>query len=252
MEAINWLLVLVRASALIALFPIFSGPNFPFRLRVALAALLAFLVAPQLPPVDLSRMSFGGVVLLVVMETGIGLLLGFASRMIFFAVDAVGNVVASETSLSLASMLNPFGATQSQAPGMMLFYLTAMIFLSLDMHHWMLLAFGETYKVLPVGAAHLNARLFSDVLARVSGLFVLMLQMSAPLIAISFVITLIFAVLGRAVPSMNVFSESFAVRTVAGLTVLGVTLNLMSQHIANYARRLPEDLLRVAQLLGTR
>lgn len=250
MEAINWLLVLVRASALLAIFPIFAGPNFPFRLRVALAALLAFLLAPQLPPVSLSQMSFGGVARILVAETGTGLLLGFAARMIFFAVDAVGNVVSSETGLNLSAILNPFSAMQTQAPGMILFYLAAMIFLSLDLHHWMLLAFGETYRVLPVGGAHLNAALFNDVLARVSGLFLLMLQMSAPLIAISFVITLIFAVLGRAVPSMNVFSESFAVRTVAGLIVFGATLSLMAQHIANYARRLPEDLMRLAQLLG--
>ncbi|MBI3416261.1 MAG: flagellar biosynthetic protein FliR [Verrucomicrobia bacterium] len=251
MEAINWLLVLVRGTALFALFPIFAGPNFPARLRVVLAALLAFLVAPQLPPVNLHQMTFGDVVLLLVMETGIGVVLGFAGRMIFFAVEAVGSVVSAETGLNLAAMLNPFSATQSQAPGMILFYLAGMIFLSLDMHHGMLLAFRETYRVLPVGAAHLHAGLFNDVLAHVSGLFLLMLQMSAPVIAISFVITLIFAVLGRAVPSMNVFSESFAVRTVAGLIVFGATLSLMAQHIANYVRRLPEDLVRVAQLLGT-
>jgi hypothetical protein len=48
---------------------------------------------------------------------------------------------------------------------------------------------------------------------------------------------------------MNVFSESFAVRPLVGLTVFGLTLDMMSEHIANYLRRLPEDMLRVSQLL---
>ena len=74
--------------------------------------------------------------------------------------------------------------------------------------------------------------------------------MAAPMIAISFLITLIFSVLSRAVPQMNVFAENFAVRSLAGLVVFGLTLNLMAQHILNYARRLPEDVLRIAQLLG--
>jgi flagellar biosynthesis protein FliR len=70
--------------------------------------------------------------------------------------------------------------------------------------------------------------------------------------AVSFLINVIFATLGRAVQQVNVFTESFAFRSLAGLAVFGLSLNLMAQHIANYLRRLPEDMLRVAQLLGAR
>ena len=79
---------------------------------------------------------------------------------------------------------------------------------------------------------------------------VLGLQIAAPVMAVSFVITIVFSVLGRAVPQMNVFSESFPVRTLAGLAVFGLTCTFMAQHIANHLRRLPEDMLRVAQLMG--
>jgi flagellar biosynthetic protein FliR len=87
------------------------------------------------------------------------------------------------------------------------------------------------------------------MVARTGGIFVVALQMAAPLLAVSFIISIIFAVLGRAVPQMNVFAESFAVRPLVGLSVFGLTLDLMSQHIMNYMRRLPEDMLRVAQAL---
>ncbi len=50
---------------------------------------------------------------------------------------------------------------------------------------------------------------------------------------------------------MNVFQESFVFRILIGLSVFGMTMQLMSQHIANYLHRLPEDFLSVAQLLGT-
>ncbi len=55
--------------------------------------------------------------------------------------------------------------------------------------------------------------------------------------AVSFIISLVFAVLGRAVPQMNVFTESFAVRPLVGLSVFGLTLELMSEHIINYLRQ---------------
>jgi flagellar biosynthetic protein FliR len=125
-----------------------------------------------------------------------------------------------------------------------------MLWLSLDMHHWMLAALQKTYAYLPVGGAHLSEPLLRDVISRTSQTFEIALQMSAPLLAVSFIISLVFSVLGRAVPQMNVFAQSFSIRILVGLSVFGLTMQLMSQHIINYLRRLPEDVLRVAQLLG--
>jgi flagellar biosynthetic protein FliR len=117
------------------------------------------------------------------------------------------------------------------------------------MHHWML-RFPEDIRLLPVGGAHLSQALLADIVGRTSGIFAIALQLAAPLMAVSFIISLVFSVLGRAVPQMNVFGESFAVRPLVGLSVFGLTLDLMSEHIVNYLRRLPEDVLQVAQLLG--
>jgi flagellar biosynthesis protein FliR len=51
---------------------------------------------------------------------------------------------------------------------------------------------------------------------------------------------------------MNVFAESYAVRTLVGLSVFGLSMQLMAQHIINYLHQIPSDALRVAQLLGAR
>jgi flagellar biosynthesis protein FliR len=187
---------------------------------------------------------------LMAMEVGIGLLFGFASRMIFFAIDIAGAIIGSEIGLQLPPSLNPVSGTQSMAPGMILYYLAAMLWLSLDLHHWLLVGFERTYSFLPVGGAHMSQALALDIIGRTSQIFLIALQLAAPIMAVSFIVSLVFSVLGRAVPQMNVFHESFAIRTLAGLSVFGLTLQLMSQHIINYLRQLPEDVLRVSQLLG--
>ena len=48
---------------------------------------------------------------------------------------------------------------------------------------------------------------------------------------------------------MNVFAESFGIRIAGGLIVLGFTLQIAAQYIANYLRRLPEELMGLGQLL---
>ena len=244
------MMVFLRASAMLAIFPLFSMQNFPVQLRTALGLLVAFLVTPTLALRTAGPTTFAGLIGGMVVEVGIGLLLGFVCRLLFYMLEFAGSLIASEMGLNMGATLNPFSHNRSEAPGLILFYLGAIIFLSLDLHHWVLIAFQRTFQVLPIGGAHLREALLQDFVQRTGQLFLAGLLMAAPLIAVSFLINLVFSVLGRAVPQMNVFSESFAIRILAGLLVLGMTLNLMAQHIVNYARRLPEDLLRIAQLLG--
>ena len=247
----QWLLVFLRASALLALFPIFSARNTPVQVRVALGAATALLIAPNLPGLPLAApATVLGLMELFLKEIGAGLLIGFMSRMIFFALDFAGGLMSAEIGLLFSPDPDPFSSTETQAPGLILYYLAAMLMLSLDLHHWLLVAFQRSYTVLPAGGAHLQQALMLEVLKGSALIFRIALQIAAPVVAVSFIITLLFSVLGRAVPQMNVFSESFAIRALAGLSVFGLTMNLMASHISNYLRRLPDDLLRVAQLMG--
>jgi len=250
MDFSNWMLVFLRISAFLLVLPFFSAVNFPVMMRVALGALASMLLAPTLPVFPLEHLKIFSLVGVMFQEVSIGLLLGFIARMIFYAVDLAGNIVATEMGLQMASIFNPMTNTSTQVPGTVLFYLASIVMLTLNLHHWMLLGFERTYDVLPMGAAHLNAALFESVVKSTSSIFVVALQISAPIMAVSFVVSVVFAVLSRAVPQMNVFSESFSFRIVGGLIVFGFTLQLTAQHVVNYLNRLPDDLLRVAQMLG--
>jgi len=249
-DPVVWMLVFARVSAMLAVLPMFSGSYLPVQLRIALSALLAFFTAAVLPSIGLSGASLGSLVGLFATEVCVGLLLGFIGRIVFFALDIAGSVMATEMGLMMAADFNPFSTARSQAPGTILNFLAVTLFMSLDMHHWLLIGFQRTYDLLPIGAAHLTGLLFTTTITKTAWMFVAAVQIAAPLIAISFVISLVFSVLGRAVPQMNVFTESFAFRSLAGLVVFGMTLNLMAQHISNYLHQLPEDMLRVAQLLS--
>jgi flagellar biosynthetic protein FliR len=248
----NWLLVFLRVGAFLLVLPFFSATNFPITMRIALAALMAALVGPLLPHFAMGSGGFGSLFGVMIQEVSIGLLLGFVSRMVFYAVDLAGNVIATEMGLNLAAVFNPLTQQATQAPGTILFFLAAVVMLTLDLHHWVLVGFERTYAVLPVGETHLNAALFETIVKHTSSIFVVALQISAPVLAVSFVITLVFALLSRAVPQMNVFSESFSFRIVGGLIVFGFTLELTAQHVMNFLHRLPDDLLRVAQLMSGR
>src|ERR1041385_2084752 len=145
-DVYNSLMVFLRVSAFLLVLPFFSVVNFPVTMRVAMSALMALLIAPLLPHFALGKLGFFSLLGLMVQEVSVGLLLGFVSRIIFYAVDLAGNVVSMEMGLNMAAMLNPFERSNTQAPGMILFLLASVTMLTLDLHHWILVGFERTYS----------------------------------------------------------------------------------------------------------
>ncbi len=251
-ELYSWMLVFLRVSAFLLVLPFFTMANFPVTMRIALAALMALLLVPVVPAFSLDRLGLFSIVGVMAQEVGVGLLLGFVARMIFFAIDIAGSVISTEMGLNLAAIFDPVTQQSSQIAGTILMLLSTLVMLTLNLHHSLLLGFQRTYLVLPIGGAHLQNLLFQNIVGQTSQVFTVALQISAPIIAVSFVITLVFALLSRAVPQMNVFTEMFSFRIVGGMIVFGFTLQLTAQYVANYLDRLPEDLLVVAQILGSK
>lgn len=246
----NWFLVFVRLGAFLLALPFFSAVNFPVTMRVALAALAALLLAPQLPAISVSHLDLLTLVGLLAREAAIGLLFGFFARMVFFAADIAGVIISSELGLSMGNIMDPTSRQPEQVPGLILFFMATITMLSLDLHHGLLLGFARSFEVLPLGGGHLSSALFETIVARTAQIFVVALQISAPVMAVSFCITVFFAVLSRAVPQMNVFAESFGIKIAGGLVVFGFTLQIAAQYIVNHLHRLPDDLIGLGQMLN--
>ncbi|MCX6885013.1 MAG: flagellar biosynthetic protein FliR [Verrucomicrobia bacterium] len=246
----SWLLAFFRSGAFLTVLPLFSGSGIPAQVRVALAALLGLLIAPGVHTSPLAGTHLSGLIGLCAQEVFSGVALGFIGRMAFYSADFAGRLIANELGLSLASMFDPLTQATNQAPGVIMFWMTLLLMLSLDLHHWLLAAFQQSYEVLPAGAAWINAATVDNVTRHTARVLAVGLRMAAPMIAVSFIIVLVFAMLGRAVPQMNVFSESLAVRILGGLSVFSFTLGIVAEHLANYLRRIPEDLLRLGQLMA--
>ncbi len=250
-DLIQWLLVFARVGALLAVLPMFSMQGFPVQLRIGIGILLAVVLAPFLPALPPAAFSLWTLIRLVTVEISVGLVLGFICRLVFFALEAAGAIIATEMGLMMSSEFSQFSGSTISPPAMMLYWMALMLWFSLDLHHWMITAFQRSYLLVPLGAGHCSEALLTDGIRRSAEIFELALQIAAPVLGVSLVISLVFSMLGRAVPQMNVFAESFPVRTLAGCLVFGVTCLFMAQQVLVYLRRLPQDFLSVARLLGS-
>lgn len=248
---ITWLLIFIRAGAMLAIFPIFSAAAVPVRLRVGLAAVMGVFILPGVfAPPDVTSYTLIGMILLIGKEVMLGLMLGYLCRLVLFSMALAGHYIGAELGLQLSSAIAPGESQPVQIPGVILQLLTVMLILALDIHHLLLAGFQQSYNVLPIGAGKLSNALFDTMLEKTAWTFVISVKIAAPMIAVSIVINLLMMVLGRAVPQMNVFMESFGIRILVGIFLLGFIFNMASHEIAAYLRRLTDDFTLIVHLLG--
>lgn len=240
-----WMMAFIRAGGVMMMIPVFSGRNVPMPVRIALAAMLAFIglqgvrgITP--PPNDVITL-----VLASVHEMLIGLLMGFGVRLLFYALEMAGQIISGELGLSVSAQIDPMSQNSSTSVGVALTIFGTLLFLITGAHHAVFAAFSRSFALMPPGVASFDRSVGEVFVQSTGSIFLVAVQMAAPMMAVNFVVTLTFAVLSKAAPGLNAFSESFPVRIAAGLTMLSLGLGLSAQLVLSGLRSAPELMLRL-------
>ena len=246
-EIVVWVLVFLRTGAFFLGIPLFAGKMIPKKIRTAFALMFALLINP-LVPADLELANhFAGAILLALNEMCIGLLLAMTVRMVFFAVELAGHLISYEIGLMASNSVNPLLGSSDATITTLLYYFSLLLFFVAGVHYDVLKAFIMSFELLPIGAFFLKASPTVEFVEEVSHVFVIGTLMAAPFIALNFLVNVSFAVLGKAVPKMNVFMTSFAIRILSGLLLLVSSILLISSYILENSRRSVEIMLDIIQ-----
>ena len=246
-EIVVWVLVFLRTGAFFLGIPLFAGKMIPKKIRTAFALMFALLINP-LVPADLELANhFAGAILLALNEMCIGLLLAMTVRMVFFAVELAGHLISYEIGLMASNSVNPLLGSSDATITTLLYYFSLLLFFVSGVHYDVLKAFIMSFELLPIGAFFLKASPTVEFVEEVSHVFVIGTLMAAPFIALNFLVNVSFAVLGKAVPKMNVFMTSFAIRIFAGLLLLVSSILLISSYILENSQRSVEIMLDIIQ-----
>ena len=240
-----WFLAAVRTTGMMLLAPVFSGKAIPTPLKAIITLFLAYVAAGFAGVTTQLPTSMGGMVVALVLELMVGLFMGWGIRLVAYAVDFAGQVISTELGFTMGQQLDPMSGGSSNAVGSLLFAFGSLVFLTCGAHHTVIDAFLRSYQVAPMGSLAGSREVGFLIVQSTGQIFHIALQMAAPLICVNFVISLIFSILGKAAPAMNVFSESFAVRIVVGMLLLGLTLGLTAQLMQDYLSKTPELMFRL-------
>ncbi len=239
---IVWLLVGIRATTFLMLLPGLTGQPLPVTLRLGLACCVATLLAPVIPSGGPMPTTLLGLIGAVGGEVLVGVLMGFVGRMAFYATEMGGRVIATEIGLTATPGVDaPTAASEPLAS--LLHRFAVVLYFLVGAHLMAIGAFAHSFRFAPPGLAGLNTAAADQLIVITGKTFSVGVQLAAPFIALNFLLTFAFGLLGRTVSKINVFLLSLGARSFAGLALLGGAGVLLARYLLAAFERIPSDML---------
>ncbi len=208
-----------RVSGLMVFCPFLGSSAIPAPLKAALTLLITALLYPLRGPMqlDLHSWQWAGIVL---SEVVIGLVLGLTANFMMEAPMMAGQILGVQMGYSLATLFDP--QTQADTPVLAEFHRLAalLIFLQLDVHHWLLRAVVSSFGYLPAGATLATYAAAAGLLHAAGAIFLAGVQIAAPGLVATLLADIALGFLGKASPQLPVLFVGLAVKNLLGLVVL--------------------------------
>ena len=219
----SFLVLVSRIGGIVTAFPMLGGRTVPAQIKIALVVMLGIALSPliRLPPLsrDAIEMTAG-----LASELLIGLVIGLAVRLLFGAFEVAGDLLGTQIGFGAVQLLDPMTSQQSSLISEYFRIIASLVFLSLNAHMVVVAAIVSSYDAIPPFGATLSPAVGEEVLQLSQHMFLVALQLSAPVLVALILINVLLAMLGRAVSQINVFVLSFPLTIAGGLLVLGLSL----------------------------
>ena len=228
-----FLLLAVRALALIETAPLLSAEANPQVARIALAGFAAYAAFPSTQAINtqgIELFSFG-FLLLLAGEAIIGIIMGFFITMIFAAFSTAGQFFSLPMGFSAAETMDPLSQTENPLMGQYLNLVAMMVFLSMNGFRELFLG-GFWRSVQSINIASLAAgreNVVSMFLTGLSRLFLDAMIISLPILGTLFLCSLSTGLISKAAPQINILTEGFPIAITVAFMLILATMPFMVQ-----------------------
>lgn len=249
----NMLLVFCRITSFFVVAPVFTARNVPASFKLGLSFFLTLLA---ISAVGENPMAMDGMyILTIIREILIGLLLGLIAYFFFVVAQMAGAFIDLQIGFAIANVIDPMTGMQSPMIGNFKYFLSILLFLSMNGHHLLIKAIVDSYQWVP-----LSNDLFAQIYeGEISGFvvqsfitaFALAFQMAAPIVASLFLVDVGLGILARTAPQFNIFVVGIPVKILIGLIMLFLFIPGLWNLFADLFQTLFEHMEMLLELLAS-
>lgn len=228
----DWMLPFARISGLFVAMVGLGAKTVPAPIRGLFAIVLAFMIMPMVDPVPMEGFLSTTTFFYAMKEAFIGAAIGFISTLVLETFVLAGQVVAMQTGLGFASIVDPVNGISVPAVGQFYLILATLLFFAFDGHLSMIQLIVMSFDAFPIAEAWWTGEQFKSVVEWSAWMFVAALTLSlAPIVSL-LIINLSFGVMTKAAPQLNIFTIGFSFAQIGGLIIIWLTMDNFANHFS--------------------
>lgn len=235
----DFLLPLSRVSALIMSMIGFGAKAITSKIKIFLSVAVTIAIMPAIPPAQVDSLFAFSTALIVFEQILIGTLLGFVTIMVVNTFTLAGQIIAMQTGLGFASLVDPASGMNVPAVGQFFLILSTLLFWMMDGHLAYLQFIVASFETLPIPLVEFESVKLKETAEWGGWMFATALSLAmAPLTAM-LLINFSFGIMTRAAPQLNIFAIGFPITMCSGLLIMWLTMgNFMTHFEAQWERAL--------------
>lgn len=223
----QFFIVFCRVGSAFVSMPGFGEIYVSPRTRLMFALALCVIVLPIARPYLPSEVPANtwGFLRIVLGEVMIGLFFGGIMRIIQGALHIAGMIIAFKSSLASAILFDATQGSQGSVFGNFLTLMGVTIFFTSELHHIVLMGIAQSYDLFTPNAPLMLGDMAELATHTMAQGFVVAFKISAPLIVIGTVVYVGLGIMGRLMPSMQVFFVVIPLQVMEAFLILALTLS---------------------------
>tara|TARA_R110001583_G_scaffold2296_2_gene16920 strand:+ start:1621 stop:2403 length:783 start_codon:yes stop_codon:yes gene_type:complete len=226
----DFILPFTRIAALVMMMIGFGARTIPTRIKLFLCVTLTLAVMPAIPPTKIEQLLSFTTFLMIGQQTLIGISLGFVTVMVVNTFTLAGQIIAMQSGLGFASLVDPASGMNVPAVGQFFLILSTLLFWTMDGHLAYLQFIVASFDTMPIGNEHFASIKYKEIVLWGGWMFATALSLAlAPLTAM-LLINFSFGVMTRAAPQLNIFAIGFPITMMAGLLIMWLTFGNFLTH----------------------
>jgi flagellar biosynthesis protein FliR len=249
-------LILARTIPMMALTPIFGGKLVTAQIKVGIAIILMVTIYPTVAPLVQGKLPVQGLAYwgLVFKEFAIGSMIGFVSSLVYHAIESSGHLIDIQRGSAQASVLVPQLDIQGPIFANLQIQLCTLLFFTLNLHHVFIRGFFDSFQMIPVNQypemmPHFLP--FIEQVIHMSGaIFVVAMQLTGPILLSIFMVDVVFGVMNRIAPMVNVYFLAMPVKAVVGIIMFLASFGLILKYMATLFAQMLLQLRVLIHYLG--
>lgn len=209
--------------------PFFSMNTVPRRVKAGFAFFLSVIVYTSVMPHEVVQyQSIISFAILVLKEAMAGLIIGLGANIVFSICSLAGKIADMEVGLSMVQMFDPLTKEQTGFMGSIYQYGVMLILLVTNMHHYILRAFIESYKLVPIGGVKFSSETIAEAaLSFLANYVSISFRFCLPVVAAIMLLNAVLGIMAKTSPQMNMFAVGIQLKIMVGFAVIILTIGTL-------------------------